>query len=85
MALATAAYNAGPSRSATWRAKLPQTVEGAIFVETIPFTETRNYVQRVLANTVHYATYYQFDKNVMKLSAILDEISPEPVQNVALP
>ena len=85
MPLATAAYNAGPSRSAAWRAKLTRAEEGAVFAETIPFTETRNYVQRVLANTVHYASYYNSDKNVIKLSAILGTVTPKPIQNVALP
>ena len=85
MPLATAAYNAGPSRSAAWRAKLTRAEEGAVFAETIPFTETRNYVQRVLANTVHYASYYNSDKNVIKLSAILGTVTPKTAQNVALP
>src|SRR5690606_30825677 len=39
--LATAGYNAGPGRSKRWRARLQAPVEGAIFAETIPFTETR--------------------------------------------
>lgn len=85
MPLATAAYNAGPSRSAAWRGKLAQETEGAIFAETIPFTETRNYVQRVLANTVHYATYYNSNKTVIKLSAILGTVTPKAAQNMALP
>ena len=52
-ALAAAAYNAGPSRAQAWR---PATgsLEGAIWVETIPFNETRDYVKRVLANTMLY-------------------------------
>jgi len=53
-ALAAAAYNAGPRRAAAWRP--PQALEGAIWVETIPFSETRDYVKKVLANTMYYAT-----------------------------
>lgn len=53
-ALASAAYNAGPSRPKLWREKLPRTVEGAIFAETIPFNETRGYVKNVLANASYY-------------------------------
>jgi soluble lytic murein transglycosylase len=30
-------------------------MEGAVFVESIPYGETREYVKRVMANTVHYA------------------------------
>ncbi|MCM1281603.1 MAG: lytic transglycosylase domain-containing protein [Alistipes senegalensis] len=53
--LATAGYNAGPRRPLAWRARLPETVEGAVFAETIPFTETRDYVKKVLSNAVYYA------------------------------
>jgi soluble lytic murein transglycosylase len=54
-ALAAAAYNAGPGRARAWR---PATgaLEGAIWVETIPFGETRDYVKKVLANTMFYAS-----------------------------
>ena len=53
-ALAAAAYNAGPGRAQAWRpAAAP--LEGAIWVETIPFNETRDYVKKVLANTMLYA------------------------------
>jgi soluble lytic murein transglycosylase len=55
--LASAAYNAGPNRARRWVA--PRTMEAAVFVETIPYGETREYVKRVLANTVHYALLYE--------------------------
>jgi soluble lytic murein transglycosylase len=51
--MATAAYNAGPSRAKKWAATVP--LEGAIYIETIPFSETRNYVQKVMANAHLYA------------------------------
>ena len=52
-ALAAAAYNAGPSNVKRW---LPResTMSADLWVETVPFTETRNYVQAVLA----YATVF---------------------------
>jgi peptidoglycan lytic transglycosylase len=50
--LATAAYNAGPGRAQAWRGAAP--MEGAIFAETIPFTETRDYVKKVLSNAMFY-------------------------------
>jgi soluble lytic murein transglycosylase len=53
--LASAAYNAGPSRPKSWREKLTQSTEGAIFVESIPFNETRTYVKNVLANATYYS------------------------------
>lgn len=52
--LATAAYNAGPARSRLWQASLIQEIPGAAFAESIPFTETRDYVKLVLANTAAY-------------------------------
>ncbi|HUN91476.1 MAG TPA: transglycosylase SLT domain-containing protein [Burkholderiaceae bacterium] len=53
--LATAAYNAGPGRVRQWRAALTQPLDGLIFTETIPLSETREYVKRVMANSVVYA------------------------------
>jgi len=54
--LATAAYNAGPRRAQRWRDVKP--LEGAIYAETIPFTETRGYVQKVLSNATYYANRF---------------------------
>ena len=51
--MATAAYNAGPGRAKKWAAIIP--LEGAIYAEAIPFSETRNYVQKVMANAHLYA------------------------------
>lgn len=82
--LATAAYNAGPSRAVSWRAKLDHRTEGAVFVETIPFNETRNYVKLVLANTMHYAFYYK-KSNKTTLSDVLGDIDPKAEQPVFLP
>jgi soluble lytic murein transglycosylase len=50
--LAVAAYNAGPSRSRQWRNG--PILPGDIWVENIPFEETRDYVKRVLSNSVNY-------------------------------
>ena len=50
--LATAGYNAGPGRARKWQAEVP--LEGAIYVESIPFAETREYVKKVLANAMFY-------------------------------
>ncbi|HEY8068608.1 MAG TPA: transglycosylase SLT domain-containing protein [Burkholderiales bacterium] len=51
--LASTAYNAGPGRARRWRDALP--LEGAVYVETIPFNETRDYVKKVMANTMYYS------------------------------
>lgn len=50
--LGAAAYNAGPKRAQAWRASVP--LEGAVYAETIPFSETRDYVKKVLANAMFY-------------------------------
>jgi soluble lytic murein transglycosylase len=51
--LASAGYNAGPARARRWRDTKP--LEGAVYVETIPFDETRDYVKQVMVNAVFYA------------------------------
>ena len=62
-AYAAAAYNAGPHRVKTWRAAMEndpaaklsdQTLVLAIWAENIPFSETRDYVKKVAANTEAY-------------------------------
>ena len=55
--LACAAYNAGPGRARRWRADVP--LEGAIYAETIPFDETRDYVKKVMSNSVYYAALFE--------------------------
>jgi soluble lytic murein transglycosylase len=62
--LATAAYNAGPNRALRWRTE-PGT-EGAIYAETIPFTETRDYVEKVFANTIFYARNFNQPNTSLK-------------------
>lgn len=81
--LATAGYNAGPRRAHAWRASLRQPMEGAIFTELIPFTETRGYVKAVLSNTVDYATL--FSGQPQSLKRWLATITPEPVGLAQLP
>jgi soluble lytic murein transglycosylase len=51
--LATAGYNAGPTRVRRWLETHP--LEGAIFCESIPINETRDYVKKVMANATMYS------------------------------
>ncbi len=54
--LAAAAYNAGPSRVKKWLNKEPNAqLPYDVWIETIPFKETRGYVQNVLSYSVIYA------------------------------
>ncbi len=55
---ALAAYNAGRSRALIWLT-WGEFREPSEFIETIPFTETRNYVQTVLRNADIYRQLYQ--------------------------
>ena len=54
--LATAAYNAGPGRAQRWRENRP--MESAVYIETIPFAETRDYVKKVMSNAMYYAVRF---------------------------
>jgi soluble lytic murein transglycosylase len=70
--LASAAYNAGPGRARRWRADRP--LEGAIYAETIPFSETRDYVKKVMSNSVYYSAL--FDGKPQTIKSRLGTIAP---------
>jgi soluble lytic murein transglycosylase len=81
--LASAAYNAGPGRARTWRATLNAPMEGAIFAESIPYTETRTYVKNVLSNATNYAAL--FENKPQSLKARLGVVSPSGARTNQLP
>ena len=54
---ALASYNAGPGRVDAWLAR-GEYRDPAEFIESIPFTETRNYVKAVLRNVAVYRRLY---------------------------
>jgi soluble lytic murein transglycosylase len=62
--LASAAYNAGPGRAQKWRASQP--LEGAVYAETIPFSETRDYVKKVMSNSVYYGSLFNGEPQSLK-------------------
>lgn len=86
--LATAGYNAGPGRARKWQADAP--LEGAVYVENIPFAETRDYVKKVLANAMFYRARFGGVSQPLKerlgvisarpgnLPVNLDEAAPQP-------
>lgn len=79
--LAVAAYNAGPSRSRSWRNG--PILAGDIWVENIPFEETRDYVKRVLANSVNYNALMSGQPQSLRarLGTVGPRISAAPINN----
>lgn len=75
--LATAAYNAGPHRVDKW---FPQegTIDADIWVENMPFHETRLYVRRVMAYSVFYDQ--RLDKRIKRLNQRMPPIGPDAGQ-----
>ncbi len=63
--LASAAYNAGPGRVRQWTREMP-TIPADIWIETIPFDETRTYVQSVLSYAVIYGEKMGIRQPVME-------------------
>lgn len=72
--LATAAYNAGPGRLRSWRSTLVKPMDSAVFIESIPFVETRTYVKNVMSNTTYYAAL--FEGRPQSLKARLGTVAP---------
>jgi len=72
LAMATASYNAGPNRIARW---LPaETMEPAIWIANIPYTETRNYVQRAMSHMTVFQD--RLDGDIEPLDKRLDPVRP---------
>ena len=72
--LATASYNAGPHRVKRW---LPprETMSADVWVDTIPYDETRKYVRRVMA----YSTVYEW-KMAQKTTRLQSRMPPVPAK-----
>jgi len=73
--LATAAYNAGPGRLRTWRATLTKPMDSTVFIESIPYVETRTYVKNVMSNAAYYAAL--FEGRPQSLKARLGNVAPK--------
>jgi hypothetical protein len=76
--LAVAAYNTGPLNVAAWLAEQPPDTPIDRFVETIPWSETRAYVQRVAG---YYATYVSLfgDGEGIVIPATVGRVDPDGV------
>jgi hypothetical protein len=78
-----AAYNAGPSRVKEWVDEFGYG-DSAEFIENIPFSETRDYVQAVLRNGQVYRELYGKEKAILA-SDVADTatVPPEKITNLA--
>jgi soluble lytic murein transglycosylase len=76
--LATAAYNAGPNRVREW---LPEKalLDADVWVDTVPYNETRNYVKNVMAFTMVYT--YRLESTLRRLAERMPPVSPGGVDN----
>jgi soluble lytic murein transglycosylase len=74
LALTLAAYNAGPAAVARW---LPiRSMDADIWIENIPYNETRSYVQHILEHIVAFAAVR--DTEPARLDTLLSAIELEP-------
>jgi soluble lytic murein transglycosylase len=83
-AMAAAAYNAGPNRPRRWREGA--TLEPAIWAENIPFSETRDYVKKVLSNATVYASLLAGKTQspaALPAPPPLPSVPPEPAASAA--
>jgi soluble lytic murein transglycosylase len=80
--LATAAYNAGPNKVKRW---LPTgtALSADLWAETIPYQETRGYVQRVMEYATLYAHRLGLGESIPPLGSRMKPIQPAPVMAVA--
>lgn len=70
--LTLAAYNAGPVPVARWRAA--RTVDADVWIENIPYVETRTYVQRALEHVVAFA--WVRHAKLPRLSELMPPVQP---------
>ena len=76
-AVALAGYNAGPGAAARWLP--PESIDADIWIENIPYNETREYVQRVLWHTVVFG--WLQNRSAQDVAAWLAKVTP--LQRVA--
>lgn len=75
-ALAAAAYNAGPHRVEVWLPRDAQ-LPADVWIDTIPFRETRRYVRRVLASDTVFD--WRINEQPKRLSVRLPPVRPDRV------
>ncbi len=85
LVLLAAAYNAGPGNLQRWRRTLKTGEDPLLFIEAIPIAETRDYIERVLANLWLYRL--QLGQEVPSLDALASGAWPvyEPLDEEKTP
>ena len=76
LALSLAAYNAGTTAVARWLPR--QSMDADVWIENIPYTETRAYVQHILEHIVAFA--YVADAAPPRLAALMPAVAPAAPQ-----
>lgn len=81
--LATASYNAGPNRVREW---LPESksLDADVWIDTVPYNETRNYVKNVMAFTTVYS--YRLESAIRRLQERMPAVFPggqSKIQNLS--
>lgn len=72
LALASASYNAGPGRITRWLPQAP--MDPAIWIANIPYTETRNYVQRAMSHMTVFQS--RLGNGIVPIERRIDPIQP---------
>jgi len=73
LAVALAGYNAGPNAAARWLPSQP--IDADVWVENIPYNETRGYVQRILWHSLMF-TWLRSDGEAQQADSWLEPIKP---------
>lgn len=68
---AIAAYNAGPDNVNVWLQNRSRTESPLVWIETIPFVETRHYIKAVLFNQVVYADLIRHQQPQVRLTSLV--------------
>ena len=76
LSLALAGYNAGQQQVRQWRDRLGL-IDDEEFTEDIPYTETRNYVKRVLGSYLRYSSLYGVRKTEHQSRKVAGVRSPQ--------
>ena len=72
MALALASYNAGPAAVERWTPLKP--IDPDVWIENIPYNETRSYVQHIVEHIVAFA--YVEGSEPPRLQSLLRPLEP---------